>query len=142
VPGRSLFIVLAIVGAAPATAQTSAPTAPISSFEVLAGVHAVLHIADMISTSYTLTHPAPAFRAHEANPYLRPFEGRPAVLAAVSGACSVAEVLALEKIRRRHPKVATLAMVGLVVTELIVVTNNVRVAGQLQAARSGWRPPF
>ena len=63
-------------------------------------------------------------------------------LAAASGALCVADVWALEKIRRRHPKIATLAMAGLVAIKLMGVTNNVRVTGQLQAARTGWRPPL
>ena len=135
---RLLVVVIAIGSAAPASAQTAA----VPSFEVLAGVNAVLHVADMVGTGYTLTRPAPAFHAREASPYLRPLEGRPVVLAAASGALCVAEVWALEKIRRRHPKIATLAMAGLVAVKLIGVTNNVRVSGQLQAARSGWRPPL
>jgi hypothetical protein len=73
---------------------------------------------------------------------LRPLEGRPAALAAASAALCVAGGWALEKIRRRHPTMATLAMAGLVAVKLIGVTNNVRVSGQLQAARTGWRPPL
>ena len=84
---RLLVVVIAIGSAAPASAQTAA----VPSFEVLAGVNAVLHVADMVGTGYTLTRPAPAFHAREASPYLRPLEGRPVVLAAASGALCVAE---------------------------------------------------
>ena len=135
---RLMFVVVAIGIAAPAASQPPG----VQSFDVLAGVNAVLHVADMVGTGYTLTHPAPTFRARESSPYLRPLESRPAALAAASGALCVVEVWALEKIRRRHPKVATVAMAGLVAVKLIGVTNNVRITGQLQAARTGWRPPL
>ena len=74
--------------AAPASAQT----ATVPSFEVLAGVNAALHVADMVGTGYTLTRPAPTFRAREASPYLRPLEEHPVALTTANGAFCVAEV--------------------------------------------------
>ena len=113
----------------------------VKNFDVLVGAFNVLHVADMVTTSYALTHPAPGLRATEGNPILRRFSGSPVRLAVASGAFTITEVWLMHRARRTHPKAATWCLAALTVMEMIVVTNNVRAAGQLQAARSGGRPP-
>src|SRR3954471_4309188 len=54
-----------------------------SDVDVLLATQAVLHTADMITTSYDLTLSA---SAREANPFLAPFTGKPVSLVAVSSA--------------------------------------------------------
>ena len=125
--------------AAPLILPVDRPTA--KSFDVLVGAFNVLHITDMVSTSYALTHPAPGLRATEGNPLLRKFSGSPVRLAVASGVFTLAEVWLLERGRRTRPKAATWCIAALTVLEMVVVTNNVRAAGQLQAARRGGQPP-
>lgn len=122
-----------------ARGQSDTTVRPLSDFEVLIGVHNALHVADMLTTSYALSIGPTAV---EKNPFLKPFADNPAALAAVSGAFSAAEVWALTKLRAKRPKTAVAITLALVATELWAVTNNVKVLGQIQAARSGWRPPF
>jgi hypothetical protein len=124
---------------APVILPVNRPAA--ENFHVLAGVFNVLHIADIVTTSYDLTRPAAGLRATEGNPVLRGFSGSPVRLAVTSGALTIANMWLLDRVRRTRPKTATWCLAALTVMEMIVVTNNVRAAGQLQAARSGWQPP-
>ena len=55
---------------------------PPSSVDILVGTAAILQSVDIFTTAYTLQLGG----AREANPFLAPFEGRPVVLASVSGA--------------------------------------------------------
>jgi len=60
-------------------------------------------------------------------------------IASVSGAIGVLQAYTVTRLQRRHPKIAlgwALILVGL---ESYAVTNNVRVAGQLQRARAEGR---
>lgn len=124
---------------APSTAVHAQPSSAASDLEVLVAVHNVLHIADMITTSYALSAAQPAT---ELNPVLRPFSRSPAALSLVSGAMSVTEVWALSRLRARHPRLATGIAAALVATEVWALGHNIRTAGRIQAARSGWRPPL
>jgi hypothetical protein len=132
-----VFILCATTAAAQnAQRVTSVTVTSASNFDVLVGVIDVLHFADMLTTSYDLTHPSRTLRAIEGNPVLRPFSGSPARLAAVSGAMTIAQVMALQHLNRRHRKLATVYLVSIVAVKMIAVTSNVRMAGMLQAARN------
>ena len=133
----AVFILCATTAAAQnAQRVTPLTVTPASNFDVLVGVIDVLHFADMLTTSYDLTHPSRTLRAVEGNPVLRPFSGSPAALAAVSGAITIAQVMVLQRLNRRHPKLATVYLVSIVAVKMIAVTSNVRMAGMLQAARN------
>jgi hypothetical protein len=133
-----VFILFAATAAAQNTQQITPTTVtPASNFDVLVGVIDVLHFADMLTTSYDLTHPSRTLRAIEGNPVLRPFSGSPARLAAASGALTIAQVMVLRHMNRKHPKLATVYLVSIVAVKMIAVTSNVRMAGMLQAARNG-----
>jgi hypothetical protein len=104
-------------------------------FQVMVGTFSALQAADMLTTAYTLTHPAPGMRAVEANPFLRGLQGSPGLLATVSGAVSVSEVWALSRLRRNHPRLAFVSMTALAAVEGVMLANNLRVVNQLRAAR-------
>lgn len=101
-------VVLLLVVATPATAQAP-PRAAIplnlhlSDVDVLLAAQAVLHTADMITTSYDL---ALSSSAREANPFLAPFAGKPVSLVASSGAINFLQAYTVARLQHRHPKFA------------------------------------
>ena len=101
----------------------------------LLGTEAVLHSVDMITTVRSLQLEG----TREANPFLAPFAERPAALVAISSAVNVLQLYTISKLHRRHPKLAVTWALILIGTEAFVVTNNIRVAGQLRGARAGTR---
>jgi Domain of unknown function (DUF5658) len=123
--------------AAPACAQSEQATGAdlsagrSSRLRFLLGTEAVLHSVDMVTTVRNLQLDG----TREANPLLAPFSERPAALVAISSAVNVLQLYTISKLHRRHPKLAVAWALILIGTEAYVVTNNVRVLGQLRAAR-------
>jgi hypothetical protein len=104
-----------------------------SDVDVLLATQAVLHTADMITTSYDLTLSA---SAREANPFLAPFTGKPVSLVAVSSAINVLQAYTIARLQHRHPKIALWWARALVGVEVWATINNVNVAGELQRRRA------
>lgn len=124
-----------VLAAASARAQTVEGTGPIqeraSRLHFLLGTEAMLHSADMISTAYDLHLGGPA---REGNPFLASFSGRPATLVAVSSAVNLLQIYTINKVNRRHPKLAVAWALILIGTETYAVTHNLRIGMQLRAA--------
>ena len=121
----TVFILCATTAAAQnAQLVTPVTVTPASNFEVLVGVLDVVHVADMLTTSYNLTHPSRTLHAVEGNPLLRPFSGSPGTLAAVTSVCSSACPL--------RPSCRTLLMVARHLTRGRSRDSRVRAAATLQ----------
>ena len=103
----------------------------VSNVDMLLGAHDVLHVADMITTTYDLTRGRDV-GAKEASPLLKPFSSSPLALAAVSGALDMWQVAMIKRIQSKHPRVAVAWAVGLVALEAWATTNNISAAGQIQ----------
>jgi len=103
----------------------------VSNVDVLLGAHDVLHVADMITTTYDLTRGRDV-GAKEASPLLKPFSSSPLALAAVGGALDMWQVAMIKRIQSKHPRVAVAWAVGLVALEAWATTNNISAAGQIQ----------
>jgi Domain of unknown function (DUF5658) len=135
---RGCAVMAMVLCAAPARAQSEeAPgTHRIpSNLRVLLGTQAILHAADMFTTTYNLQ-----LGGIEANPILAPLSQQPVALVAFSSALNVLQIYAITKVHHRRPKVAMAWAVILVGAEAFVVANNVRAARQLnQRARAGPR---
>jgi len=125
-----VLLVLIPLGATAARAQPAA----ISNVDVLLGVHDVLHVVDMLTTTYDLTR-GRGFGVKEGNPFLRPFDGQPAALSAVSGAFDVMHVAAIKRVERRHPKLALVWSAALVAVKVWATVNNINAAGDIQRRR-------
>jgi hypothetical protein len=125
----ALMIAIALSAAASARAQTLP-----SNVDVLLGAHAVLHTADMITTTYDLTR-GRAFGANELNPMLRPFSNHPTVLVGVSSAFDVLQVHVVKQVERTHPRWALVWSAALVAVEVWATTNNIATAGRIQQRR-------
>ena len=104
-----------------------------SDVDVLLAAEAVLHTADMITTSYDLTLSA---NAREADPLLAPFAGQPVSLVALSGAINVLQAYTIAKLQHRHPKIALWWARALVGVEVWATINNINAAGDLQRRRA------
>jgi hypothetical protein len=113
-----------------------AQPAPVSNVDVLLGTHAILHVADVITTSYDLTRGRP-FGAGESNPLLKPFGPNPVPITAASSALSGLEAVMIKRLELRHPKLATAWSVGLVAIEVWATINNVNRAGEIQRRIAG-----
>jgi hypothetical protein len=105
-----------------------------SDVDVLLAAEAVLHTADMITTSYDLTL-GPG--AREGNPFLATFAGQPVTLVALSGAINVLQAYTIAKLQHRHPKIALWWARALAGVEVWATINNVNAAGELQRRRAG-----
>ena len=131
-------LVLVIVFASGAAAQDP-PVAAVplnlhpSDVDVLLAAEAVLHTADMITTSYDLTL-SPS--AREGNPFLAMFTGKPVALVALSGAINVLQAYTIAKLQHRHPKIAVWWARALVGVEVWATINNVNAASELQRRRA------
>ena len=123
----ALALLVSVCDARSAIAQQ--PT--VSNVDVLLGAHDVLHVADMITTTYDLTRGRDV-GAKEASPLLKPFSSSPLALAAVSGALDMWQVAMIKRIQSKHPRVAVAWAVGLVALEAWATTNNISAAGQIQ----------
>ena len=104
-----------------------------SDVDVLLAAEAVLHTADMITTSYDLTLSS---SAREGNPFLAPFAGKPVAVVALSGAINILQAYTIAKLQHRHPKVALWWARALVGVEVWATINNVNAAGELQRRRA------
>jgi hypothetical protein len=135
----SAALIAMLFCAAPACAQSEQgtgadhPASRPSKLRFLLGTEAVLHSVDMVTTVRNLQFDG----AREANPLLASFSDRPAALVAISGAVNLLQLYTISKLHRRHPKLAVAWAVILIGTEAYVVTNNVRVFGELGATRGG-----
>jgi hypothetical protein len=131
-------LVLILVFASAAAAQ-EAPLAAVplnlhpSDVDVLLAAEAVLHTADMITTSYDLTLSA---SAREGNPFLATFTGTPVSLVALSGAINVLQAYTIARLQHRHPKIALWWARALVGVEVWTTINNINAAGELQRRRA------
>jgi len=129
-----------LLAATPAAAQEVSArrpakfSVPPSDVDVLLAAQAVLHTADMITTAYDLSLSPDA---REANPALSAFSRKPIRLAVVSGLVDILQTYTIEKLQRRHPKIARWWALALVGTEVWATINNINVAGELQQRRAG-----
>lgn len=136
---RASAVIIFVLSASPAHAQPDEaaghepPREGPSRLQVLLAVEAGMHAADMFSTVRNLQMGGGNVR--EANPLLAPFAHRPAALVAVSSGVNLLQMYTISKIRPRHPKLAMVWTVALIGVETFAVTNNIRVAGQLQRIR-------
>jgi len=131
-------VVLLLVIARPAAAQEPALSAvPLnlhpSDVDVLLAAEAVLHTADMITTSYDLTLSS---SAREGNPVLAPFTGTPVAVVALSGAINILQAYTIARLQHRHPKIALWWARTLVGVEVWATINNINAAGELQRRRA------
>jgi len=124
---RCLALVI-MIGLSDAT-LLRAQTLP-SNVDVMLGAQDVLHIADMITTSFVLTH-GREVGAIEGNPLLKPFSDHPGLLAAVSGAVDVVQVVVIKRIERKHQRWALVWSAALVGLEVWATTNNIVAAGRV-----------
>jgi len=105
-----------------------------SNVDVMLGVQAVLHTADVLTTSWDLTR-GREIGAIEGNPILNPLGNQPPVLAAVSGALDVLQVIVIKRIEPKHPRWALVWSAALVGLEVWATTNNIAVAGRIHQRR-------
>lgn len=124
---RCLALVVALALANPALAR--AQRLP-SNVDVMLGAQDVLHIADMITTSVALSR-GREVGAIETNPLLRPLSDRPALLATVSGALDVLQVIVIKRVEQKHPRWALVWSAALVGLEVWTTTNNISVLGRI-----------
>jgi hypothetical protein len=130
-----LMVLAASVGHAQEVPLRRAPVkAAPSDVDVLLGVQAVLHTADMITTAYDLSF---GDAAHEANPILGGFTRQPVKVVILSGAIDILQAYTIAKLRHRHPKIALWWARALVGTEVWATINNINAAGELQRRRAG-----
>ena len=122
-----LVVAFSLCGARDAIGQQ--PT--VSNVDLLLGAHDVLHIADMITTTYDLTR-GRELGAKEASPLLRPFSSSPLAITAVSSALDVWQVVMIKRIQPKHPRLAVAWAMGLVALEAWATTNNISAAGRIQ----------
>src|SRR5262245_30919600 len=101
-----------------------------SNVDVLLGAQAVLHKADLLTTSWDLTR-GREVGASEGNPLLQPIAGRPPLLAAVSGALDVLQVVTIKRLERKHPRWALAWSAALVGLEVWATTHNIAAAGRI-----------
>ena len=135
-------MVMMVLCAAPARAQSTeapaangAPDRP-SKLQLLLATEIALHSADMISTAYTLQLSG---SAREGNPLLARFSNHPAALIAISGGVNLLQIYTINKVSRRHPKLAAAWALILIGTESYAVAHNLTLASQLRDARAGTR---
>lgn len=131
-------VVLLLFVAKPAAAQEPPlAAAPLNlhptDVDVLLATQAVLHTADMITTSYALTLGS---NAREGNPLLAPLTGKPVALVAMSGAVDVLLAYTIAKLQHRHPKIALWSARALVGVEAWATINNVNAVSELQRRRA------
>jgi hypothetical protein len=104
---------------------------PVSNVDVLLGTHAVLHLADMLTTSYDLTR-GPSVGAREANPLLSMVGSRPISIVTASSVISTAQAVMIKRLEPRHRVLATVWAAGLVAVEVWATINNINRAGEIQ----------
>lgn len=131
-----LLAMLAFASAA-AARETPSPAVPLnlhpSDVDVLLAAEAVLHTADMITTSYDLTLSS---SAREGNPFLTPFTGKPVAVVALSGAINILQTYTIAKLQHQHPKIALWWARTLVGVEVWATINNINAAGELRRRRA------
>ena len=131
------LVLMIVFASAAAAAQEPLAAVPLnlhpSDVDVLLAAEAVLHTADMITTSYDLALSA---SAREGNPFLATFTGKPVSLVALSGAINVLQAYTIAKLQRRHPKIAVWWARTLVGVEVWATINNVNAASELQRRRA------
>jgi len=133
-----LVLLMLVVASAAAAQEASPQSAGLlnlhpSDVDVLLAAEAVLHTADMITTSYDLTLSS---SAREGNPFLAPFTGKPVAVVALSGAINILQAYTIAKLQHRHPKIALWWARTLVGVEVWATINNVNAAGELQRRRA------
>jgi hypothetical protein len=125
----ALAVAIALSDATLAHAQTLP-----SNVDVMLGAQDVLHIADMITTSFVLTR-GREYGAFEGNPLLRPFTDRPALIATVSSTLDVLQVVVIKRVERKHPRWALVWSAALVGLKGWATTNNIAAAGRIHRRR-------
>jgi hypothetical protein len=128
---RCLALVITIALANPAIARGQRLP---SNVDVMLGAQDVLHIADMITTTVALSR-GREVGAIEGNPLLRPLSDRPALLATVSGAVDVLQVVVIKRVERKHPRWALVWSAALVGLEVWATTNNIAALGRIHQRR-------
>lgn len=128
-----VMLFAAAAAAQEAPARLARFSVPPSDVDVLLAAQAVLHAADMMTTAYDLSL---SRDAHEGNPALGAFTQQRIRLAIVSGAIDILQTYTVERLQRRHPKIARWWALALVGTELWAAVNNVKAAGELQRRRA------
>jgi hypothetical protein len=92
--------------------------------------YAALQIGDIITTTRALGR-----GAREGNPLLANVAHSPAALIGVKAAAGVATILAIEKLRQKHPVVASVTLIAINATLAAVTINNVSMAAQQDRAK-------
>jgi hypothetical protein len=128
---RRLGLIIAIV--LTNTALARAQKLP-SNVDVMLGAQDVLHIADMITTSFVLTR-GKEFGAFEGNPLLRPFDDHPALIATMSSTLDLLQVVVIKRVERQHPRWAFVWSAALAGLKVWATTNNIAAAGRIHQHR-------
>jgi hypothetical protein len=92
--------------------------------------YAALQIGDIITTTAAING-----GAREGNPLIRTIAHSPAALIGVKAAAGVATVIAIEKLRQKHPVAASLTLIAMNATLAAVTINNVSVARRDNAVK-------
>jgi hypothetical protein len=128
---RRLALIVAIVLSNGALARAQMP----SNVDVMLGAQDVLHIADIITTSFVLTR-GKEFGAFEGNPLLRPFDDHPALIATMSSTLDLLQVVVIKRVERKHPRWAFVWSAALAGLKVWATTNNIAAQAASIDARS------
>jgi hypothetical protein len=123
---------IAIEAFKPSIEPSIAPPAPIELerkfgspvlFKTMYASYAAVQLGDIITTTTALNR-----GQREANPFIGNGAGASARLIGVKAATTVMTILAIEKMRKRHPVVAAVTFVAINATLAAVTINNVSAA--------------
>jgi hypothetical protein len=90
--------------------------------------YAALQLSDVITTTAALKR-----GAREGNPFVRGVAGSPAALVGTKLAAGVVTIIALERLRKTHPVVASVSLIAINATLAAVTVNNIAVAARTPA---------
>ena len=113
-------LVLGLVSTTPCAAQTDQKTPWF--VKVPLATYVTADMADMATTGAALSR-----GAREANPFLRPLSGHPALLGFVNGATMAVTTYAILRMSNEHPKRAAIVASILATIEVTVVRHNLDV---------------
>jgi hypothetical protein len=129
-PAATVGFLLLILSAR-ASAQ-DVPREP-SSVDRLIAVQAVLHVADMFTTSYDLTYGY----GREGNPLLRSFDRNTGGLTAAAGLLTLGQIWYVKKLEATHPKAAVVVGTAMVLLKTLAVASDINAMGTIEARRRG-----
>jgi hypothetical protein len=88
--------------------------------------YAALQVSDVITTTAALKR-----GAREGNPLVRDFADSPAAMIGAKAAAGVVTIIAIERLRKTHPVVASVSLIAINATLAAVIVNNVAVAARM-----------